>query len=358
MLLSNSRIKMNLLVNNCQLIKPAMGIRRVYNSIEDELIKLDVGEINLKKAIPFNYATKITLSVREQFIQFGEYDVLWSPSHRGPLFAKRHVVTVHDLIPLNEFSGASKAYRTYFYCYTKLLLQQCSKVVAISSTVKTDIVEKLGIESEKIVVIKNSYQFLPTFTYSDTAIVLPTGLTDTEFILFVGTISAHKNLSNLMSAFVSLGKFKNRKLVIAGKLTLSSSLGEVTNIGDKISSCDSIVHISDANDATLRYLYSNCIGVVVPSFIEGFGLPVVEALNHGKPVICSDIPVFRELFSGMVRAWFDPSDIRQISHAIEHLFATQSTLNRQESLSYNEATKHTWAEVARQYYKTFSSLSA
>lgn len=348
---------MNVLVNNCQLIKPAMGIRRVYNSIEYELLNLNIGEINLQKAIPNNYSGKVTLSVWEQFIHFGNYDVLWSPSHRGPLFAKMHVVTVHDLIPLNKFSGASKSYRTYFYWYTKLLLQKCTKVVAISHSVKTDIIEKLGIDSEKIVVIKNSYQFRPTLSDSDKDIAIANRLADTEFLLFVGTISAHKNLSNLVAAFISLGKFKNRKLVIVGKQTLSSSLGETTNIGDKISSFDSIIHISNANDATLQYLYTNCIGVVVPSFIEGFGLPVVEALNYGKPVICSDIPVFRELFLGMVRAWFDPSDTAQISNAIEHLFATQSVLNGQESLSYNEAIKHTWVEVANQYYKTFSSLS-
>jgi glycosyltransferase involved in cell wall biosynthesis len=341
-----------IIVNNNQLINDARGISRYYYSLE-QFLKRD---FFVKMLFDKPAEKPLRRVLRAQFPPLREldYDLLWSISHTGPIVAKKHIVTVHDVIPLHPESGVSKLYRFYYKNNLKLLLAHSMHIVCISASVADLVQVYFKIRSEKISLIRNGYNLLKPINEQVDSANLPT--LPESYFLFVGTLSIHKNLQRLVEGFKHFRRENDEfKLVIAGHFPNTLSLGRLSIDFNTLRS-QGVMFVNDPSDSLLDVLYKNCNGLVMPSLAEGFGLPLSEALSYGKPIICSDIAVFRELFSGIVRCFFDPYDIESISKSIELLAKTGPSLNKSELENYSSKSAHTWSSAATEYVTLFNKL--
>jgi glycosyltransferase involved in cell wall biosynthesis len=340
------------LVNNNQIVKDARGIRRYFESLYPYLradFEMDMLFSDQTRGV---YRRKI----REQlfFLKRKPYDILWSPSHAsGPYWAPRHVVTVLDLIPQHPESGVSNAYRLYFKNSVGLLLKNARHIVTISATT-ADMVQVLyRIKSKKISIIRSGYTIENRPVNASEHDIL----NNRKFLLFVGTFSMHKNLHRLIDAFLEYRENSKDtlELVLAGHFPKTMSLGEFTldikNLSDR-----GITFFDNPEDDVLNSLYNKCHGLIMPSLVEGFGLPIAEALDHHKPVIASDITVFRELFSGMTRSFFNPYDKQSIMESMRSLSKSEGNLTASEQGAFDKARLWDWKESANQYKVVFENL--
>jgi glycosyltransferase involved in cell wall biosynthesis len=340
------------LVNNNQMVEDARGIRRYFDSLYPYLRTAFDMEMLFS-----NHARGVfRRKVREQlfFLKQRQYDILWSPSHAsGPYWAPRHVVTVLDLIPQHPESGIPGYYRLYFKNSVGLLLKNARHIVTISAAT-ADMVQVLyRIKSNKISIIRSGYTIENRIINASE----PDILNDRKFLLFVGTFSTHKNLNRLIEAFLEYkeGTKDNLELILAGHFPKTRSLGKFTlnveNLNDR-----GITIYNNPADEFLNALYGKCHGLIMPSLIEGFGLPIAEALDHHKPVIASDITVFRELFSGMTRSFFNPYDKQSIMDSMGVLSNSAGNLTVSEQSAYDKARLWDWQAAANQYKTIFESV--
>lgn len=342
-----------ILVNNNQLIKDAKGISRYFHSLSINLAdKHEMAMLFDKPAGVFKR------KIREQlyFIKWKPYDILWSPCHPGPYFAPRHVITVHDLIPLHHEAGITWQYRSYFKSSMGLLVKNAAHVVCISATVADMLQVIFKIKSEKVSVIRNGYDLILNSKTPPKAVPR---IVAGKYLLFVGTFSTHKNLVRLIEAF-SIYKERRKDassfLVIAGHFPNTRSLGKFTADFELLKP-KGILFVDDPDDSTLHALYHNAHGVAMPSLIEGFGLPIAEAFTYNKPVICSDISVFKELFSGIVRSFFDPTKFESMADSIEILLSSPGHLTGEECAAYSSIKEWTWQKASESYHKLFNTIA-
>lgn len=343
-----------LLINNNQLINDAKGISRYYYSLEHYLKP----KFKLEKLFDSKAGT-IGRKVREQlyFTRGKKYDVMWSPGHPGPYFAKRHVITIHDLIPLHPHSGISKNYQLYFRNSVGTLVKNAAQVICISQTVADLIQDTFKAKSDQLTIIQNGYDLLLKKELVGAPAKNP--LKGKKYILFVGTFSAHKNLVRLMDAFKLFRSQQGDSdchLAIAGHFPKTISLGNFNvNIPELLK--HNIVFFDDPDDSLLDALYLDSHGVVMPSLVEGFGLPITEGFSYNKPVICSDIPVFRELFSGCIRSFFDPYNVESMTASIAEVFRTGGQMTVAEARHYGQKKAWTWERAANACEVLFNRIA-
>lgn len=205
----------------------------------------------------------------------------------GPLFVKRQWVTIHDL----SFYYYRQNYSWTFSMFYNFLLPRIAKrslhVFTMSRQVKKELIQEFHLPEKLITVTGNG---LPAL-YEHVTPVDP-GLKE-KIILTVGTISRRKNIQALIDAFVESPLHKEYQLVIAGGR--HPAFARSAYAGDA-----RITWLNAPDDIALQQEYRRAEIVVSLSLYEGFGIPVLEALSSGCKVICSDIDVYRELYSGYV----------------------------------------------------------
>jgi len=211
-------------------------------------------------------------------------------------------------------------------------LRNCKNIITISEFTKQEAVEKLGIDENRITVIRcgvNRNKFYP----------IDLGFHKKEFkILHVGTEGGRKDFITLLYAFQEIRQhIKNAILIRVGEPEYIDLIKE-----SKLEKY--IVYFSKINDFHLNTLYNSADVFVFPSTYEGYGLPVMEALSCGTPVMCSDIPVFREIYKNNV-TYFPVGNYHSLSNKIlNREYVSFSIQNRFELAEENK-----WEKFANQY---------
>ena len=170
-----------------------------------------------------------------------------------------------------------------------------------------------------------------------------------EYILAVGRINIRKNISTLIRS-ISLIKNKNIKLVIVGE---DSWKKENINIDEKLKS--RIVFLKNISNEELGYIYSNARVFCFVSLDEGFGLPIVEAMSFGIPVICSNISVMPEV-SGNAGILVNPYRENQIADKIDLLLSDKLFYEQQQKLSIKKASEYSWEKSTEKIIKLCEQL--
>jgi glycosyltransferase involved in cell wall biosynthesis len=270
-----------------------------------------------------------------------------------PLLRSRipSVVTIHDLT-LWFFEGRRHRGKIKRAIYRFLIRQSCrnaARVIAISAGAKADIVKHLGIAPEKIDVIHEAVpDFLrntPVSSERQTALRSKFNLTK-PFFIYVGQWRSHKNLPRMIRA-MALAKHRYQldyQLVLVGKV--DSMFPEVMETIGKLGLQSTVITTGYVADSDLAHLYRAAAAFVFPSLYEGFGLPPLEAMACGTPVISSNASVMPEVL-GDAALYFDPYNIEDIAAAL-HRFAR--TISLQQSLKLRAATqvaKYSFDEMAR-----------
>lgn len=242
--------------------------------------------------------------------------VFFSPAHYIPRFSTiPTVVTIHDLSFLYYPADFLKKDLYKLKNWTKQSIKKSKKIIAVSQSTKSDIVKFYGVSENKITVIYNGFEKKITKNKIDNKLIKK--LQKQPYILYVGTLQPRKNLPTLIDSFSEFIKENpNFKLVLAGK---KGWLYE--NIFNKIKNLKlerKVLFTDFVSDATLQDLYKNAFCLVLPSFYEGFGIPILEAMNEGCPVISSDKSSLPEI-GGDAALYFDPKDSDQLVSQLNNL---------------------------------------
>jgi len=289
--------------------------------------------------------------------RIARHQVLWSPCNSGPLRCGRHVVTIHDMAPFDVPEGYASSYRALYKALIPRLARRAVRVLTVSEFSKSRIVEIAKVDPDKIVVIPNGVSSVFQADNEDPA-SSPADDNDGNFILAVGSLSPRKNLVGLMTAWQNLyraGRTRDVQLYIVG--------GEVPRVfGDQLI-CKpdrSGVHfLGRVDDRRLGQLYNRALCCVNPSFYEGFGIPIVEALAAGCPVICSDRTAFPEV-GGDVVDYFDPGNTESMMDAIDiaiNRYRVPATRKRQGEVSKMRATLFNWDRSAEQVRSVLNEVA-
>jgi len=236
-------------------------------------------------------------------------DVFFSPAHYLPRFCPvPQVVTIHDVAYLYFPDDFTKKDLWQLKNWTNFSINKATQIIAVSKTTKKDIVKNYGVDEEKISIVYNGFEKITKEKTS--AVEERSGKTaevkSKKYILFVGTIQPRKNLELLIDSF---GKFsqanKDFKLVIVGKKGwLYKSIFEKVRI---MRLEDKVIFAGHVSDAELVGYYKNAFCFVLPSLYEGFGIPVLEAMSYGCPVIASFTSSLPEV-GGDASLYFDPKN--------------------------------------------------
>lgn len=211
------------------------------------------------------------------------------------------ILTIHDLRYLKDWKDNFLRFMV-FRIVMKLSLYNCSKVITVSNTIKKEL---SNFYKKKIYVI---YNFIKTFKKKKIKKNM------NNFIFSIGHAEKRKNLENLIRAFV-LVKSKN----YSGNLIICTNNGNnLMRINQLVKNnpySDSIKLLINKNNLFVKNLYENCELFILPSYYEGFGIPIIEAAIFNKPILTSNLKVFKEVTLGRSK-YFDPSDPTDISAKI------------------------------------------
>jgi glycosyltransferase involved in cell wall biosynthesis len=255
-------------------------------------------------------------------------DIFHGLSHVLPLGLKKtgvpSVVTIHDLIFLRFPNFYKKIDQILYRFFTSSACRRATKILAISQQTKTDLIELLGVNPEKIEVIYQSCNKLfyeRVDTAQKEAVRKKYGLPE-KFVLCVGTIEQRKNQLAILEGVV-LEKLEIPVVLLGKPTTYKMQLDEFINESG-IRKQLVFLHNTDASE--LQAIYQMAEIMVYPSFYEGFGLPVLEAQASGCPVITSNVSSMPEA-GGEGAIYINPGNSAEIGLAIRNILTNSHLRN-------------------------------
>lgn len=254
------------------------------------------------------------------------------------------VTTIHDVIykRLPETHGGALA--RGLSLLVPLAARRSARVIAVSEATKADLVSALGVPAAKIEVVYEGPGMEEQASPADEAEVRRAlGLGDERLVLTVSARRPHKNLERLIDAFAQVAQAEDVTLLVPGYWTrFSAALEEraaAAGIAHRVRFTDWL------DDRTLDALYRMAACFVFPSLAEGFGLPVLEAMQRGAPVACSRVGPLPEV-AGDAARYFDPLDTASIAAAVSELLSDGGLAGRLVEDGRRRAATFTWERCA------------
>lgn len=273
--------------------------------------------------LPFRAANRPLRIVLEQLwlplaVMRSGVEVLWSPGYTAPFWAPcPQVVTVHDLQYKSHPDDLSRLERFTLDALVRMACRRCRKIIAVSEFSKSEIVRFGFAPDDKIVAVLEGVDlsFAETVAAAEVADELRQVLSsNTPYILTVAHTYPHKNVHLLVEAFGLIYKDVPHNLVIVGK----ERLGEpaVRRAVENLPCPERLIRFPQGvSFPALRYLYQNAAVFVFPSVYEGFGLPVLEAMMAGAPVVTSRMASIPEV-AGEHAFFYRNGDVVSLEHQI------------------------------------------
>ena len=276
-------------------------------------------------------------------------DLLHNPAFRLPfIFPKKRglVVTIHDLIPYFYPELMPKKFAIYMRLVIRHAVNKADKIIVISESTKNDLLKLFKISSDRIRVIYESAAdfYQPLDKSSCKEFVRKKYNLDKDFILFVSRLEPRKNVVRLIKAFSRTKNRNNCYLVIVGARSWHSE--EIFSTVEKLNLKNSIIFLDYVDKNNLVYLYNSATFFILPSLYEGFGLPILEAMACGCPVISSNISSIPEIVddAGIL---INPYDIDEISYTIDKVIEDKNLQLEMIRKGFIQVKKFSWIETAR-----------
>jgi len=325
-----------------------------------------LGNENILKSFSWSNQVKIfkadypIYSISEQINlpkQIPESRIFLSPHYNIPLLnipADKRVVIIHDvnhLVGINKISILKKFYAKYMI---NTAVKKSDKVLTDSLFSKNEIIKNVNVGDKKIKVLYCGINSIdlndqPSPAYTDAVIVkynLPK-----KYFLYVGSSKPHKNLISALQAFnIFVKEHPEFKLVVLG----IKKDGYITNIAfDNLK--EGVIVPGYIPDDELPAIYSQAFGMIFPSLYEGFGLPPLEAMSYGCPVIASNASSIPEV-CGDAALYFNPLDINGIIEAMKKIIEDKTIVSQLKENGYENLKRFSWKIFSQNLKHEFDEL--
>ncbi|WP_375469273.1 glycosyltransferase family 4 protein [uncultured Nostoc sp.] len=262
--------------------------------------------------------------------------LLFSPLPEAPLYSNcRFVVTSFDMIPL-RFPKRFSPLTPYHRYYTPQVLKQAQHIICISQTTAQDITNFYGIPANKITSIPLAY---------DRTHFRPLNLPKRNYFLYIGRQDPYKNIQRLITAFAALPNSKDYELWLVGPSdrrytsTLTAQVAEL-GITNQVKFLDYVPY------SELPKIINQAIALVFPSLWEGFGLPVLEAMACGTPVITSNLSSLPEV-AGDAAILINPYNTGEITEAMQAIATDLELRSRLSSQGITHSQQFSWEKTGK-----------
>ncbi len=267
------------------------------------------------------------------------------------------VLVSHDIAYAHFPKHIPFLYRKYYEHYFPLYHKKAEKVLTVSSFTKKDVIEKYSLNPNKLEVAYNSVkEGMKPLSQESIFEVQKRYSKGKQYFLYVGAIHPRKNVSTLIKAFdqfkTSTGS--DKKLILIARLawnteSFSSAFANAKHKKD-------IIHLSEMYNEEVNDITASAFAMVYVSLFEGFGLPILEAMQCNVPVICSDKSSMPEV-CGNAGYTVDPKNISQISEAMTLLENDEGLRVKMIEAGKNQKKKFDWDSTARITYEAIKSVS-
>lgn len=292
---------------------------------------------NLKMTIELNDLKKDLTSISRSCVDQKKIYHATYYDHKNLRVAKslgfKTVVTVHDMI--SEIYPERQPRFRFSRDMKMKSICLADGIICVSESTKKDLMSIYGVSEEKIQVIHlaSSFQSISHKELRNPRL---------DYILYVGKRAGYKNFSLLLEAFGESPYLRNRfKLVVFGERDFDL---KEKSIISKLSIQERVVHAS-GDDSILRDLYLTSRILVYPSLYEGFGLPLVEAMSLGCPVITGNVSSMPEVGAGAA-LYFDPADKQALKELLEQSLSSEDVLARSAELGVARSKEFSWQHTA------------
>ncbi|NTS42376.1 glycosyltransferase family 4 protein [Flavisolibacter sp. BT320] len=274
-------------------------------------------------------------------------DVFLSPDGQCSLTTRvPQCLVVHDLGFLHHPEGYQGSHLAYYKYFTPKFVRRAQTVATVSGFSRNDIVSKYGTDPAKISVVYNGVKeiFRP-FSFDEKMAVKEKYTDGAEYFLYTGAIQPRKNLVNLLKAY---SVFKRRlqsslKLVLAGRLAWKND--EFRELLKTYKYKDDVVLTGYLPEEKLAPLTASAYAMVYPSFFEGFGVPVAEAMRCGVPVLTSKDSAMEEI-SGGAALYFDPDNVDDLAYKLMFIYKNEGERKELLENALPLSEQYTWERTA------------
>ena len=343
-------------VNTRVLSSHTTGVQRYIDSILKQLPDSYMNEVGFFNP---NNLSGAKGHLWEQLVlpcKLNRDDVLWSPSNTGPIYCNaKHVVTMHDFATLDYPEWTSKSFSTLYQFLLPRLAKRADAIIAISEYTKSRILYHTGIDEKKISVIKNGVDdrfFIKTGRDFKSQIMPKYNIPSERYILSVSSIEPRKNISSLLRAWEKIQHQVDDDiwLVLVGRQNpkIFSNAG-LNNIPERV------CFTGFVDDEDLTTLYQNALLFSYVSLYEGFGLPPLEAMAAGIPVLTSNTTSIPEVV-GDKAIIVNPLSVSEIAENLLVLLGSDSLRNNLSLAGIEHAKQFSWKTTAEQTFNLLKSM--
>jgi glycosyltransferase involved in cell wall biosynthesis len=276
-----------------------------------------------------------------------------------------YVMTVHDMLEhMSRAPERSGFWRSLHFQLTKRVLSEATRIFAVSNFTKSEIEKLFAIPSERIEVVYNAIdeRFLRGHaTAGDRQLIAERYLVTYPFLLYAGRVSPHKNVVRMIEAFSALKMelekdqaFTDLKLIIIGDDLSGNPDLRRTVIRSGVQ--NDVRFLGFVPIEVLRIFYDVAKIFVFPSLYEGFGLPPLEAMAHGTPVVTSNVSSLPEVV-GSAAVLVNPENVFEIMRALHRVLLDQPLREKMKERSYQQAMKFSWEKSVRRIMETYQDVA-
>jgi glycosyltransferase involved in cell wall biosynthesis len=349
--------------------KPSEAISARHVPERFERVVVDVGEAPSRAASAHSRRRLRDMLAMGGAVARAKLDLIFFPASYSffPVWkVRRVVVTIHDTLPLEhpELVFPNWRGRVSWVMKERAAVRWAHGILTVSEAARRDLIAWYRLPPEKVHVVSegpdSSFRPMPPGPASDAALARYGIAAGQRYFLYLGGLSPHKNLIRLIEAFARLvegGKAGDLKLILAGDLgdVFHTHVPELRAAVTRWGLDNRVLFPGYITDDDLVYLYNRAYALVQPSLLEGFGLPPVEAMACGVPILYSSAGSLPEVI-GDAGLEFEPTDVAAMTAVLGRLLADVMLRDQLAQNALRRARRFTWTATARallDYFRQF-----
>ncbi len=283
-------------------------------------------------------------------------DLFHSPAFISPLgLDVPSVVTVHDLAYLKYPETILKHKRRYYDFMFRRSVENAAKVITPSEFVKNEVIKHYNCPPDKVTAIHEGVAdlFSPESNKDAEKKLLKRFGIVRQFLLFVGIIEPRKNLKRILRAYQNAENTKDVQFVIAGKAGWMYE--DISGIIEQLKKEGRIIITGEISPDELKILYNSCIALIFTTLYEGFGLPILEAMACGAPVVISNYSAMPEV-AGEAALKVDAESVDDIMESIDRIIEDDELRNELKRRGKDNIRRFSWRKCAEETYSIYRSV--